>query len=305
MRFVLLAGRRLAGSVAFVLAVGLTALCIVRWVPGDPAAELALQGADARQLEAERTRLGADRSTWLHVQTWMKGLARLDLGTSTRFRRPVAGLVAERLTYTAGLALLALVVAFFVGLPLGILTGSEPGAWWSVAIGWVSVACVSCPPVIAVLGLLFLAVVTGWLSIAPGAIVVPLVALALPLAAAIERLQSQAMVDALSRPEMVAGAARGLPHARIVWRHAARQALAPVLGVSGVMVSSLFSGSLAVETVTAWPGIGRLLYEALVGRDLFLVAGCALAGAAIVAVANLAADLARAALDPRLQSHGA
>jgi peptide/nickel transport system permease protein len=89
--------------------------------------------------------------------------------------------------------------------------------------------------------------------------------------------------------------------ARLVWIHAARQSLRPVLGVYGIVIGTLFSGSLAVETITAWPGIGRLMYDALVGRDLFLVAGCALVGAVLIALGNVIADLIRAVADPRIR----
>jgi len=129
----------------------------------------------------------------------------------------------------------------------------------------------------------------------------PALALSLPLAAMLERLQAQATLEALSAPDLVAAAARGLPPARLVWIHAARQSLRPVLGVYGIVIGSLFSGSLAVEFVTAWPGLGRLMYDALVGRDLFLVAGCALAGAIFLAVGNLIADLVRSLVDPRVR----
>jgi peptide/nickel transport system permease protein len=143
-------------------------------------------------------------------------------------------------------------------------------------------------------------VTTELLSVSPGSYAVPTLALALPLAAGLERLQSQATAEAMTAPDLAAAAARGVPPARLVWVHAARQSLRPVLGVYGIVVGSLFSGSLAVEVVTSWPGLGRLTYEALVSRDLYLLAGCALAGATFIALGNLAADLLRALADPRV-----
>jgi peptide/nickel transport system permease protein len=130
---------------------------------------------------------------------------------------------------------------------------------------------------------------------------VPALALALPLAAMFERLQSQAVSDALRSDGLRAAAARGLSPRRLLWWHAARHALQPVLGVSGVMIAALFSGSVAVEVMTSWPGLGRLMLDALVGRDLYLVAGCALAGGTLVALGNFVADVLRAAADPRLR----
>ena len=163
----------------------------------------------------------------------------------------------------------------------------------------ISLALVSCPPIVGALALLLLGVRTGWLSIATGSLAVPALALALPLAAMLERLQSQATADAIAAPDIRAAAARGVPAWRLLWVHVSRQSLRPVLGVYGVVIGSLFSGSLAVEVVTAWPGLGRLMYGALIARDLFLVAGCALAGATMLALGNLAADLLSALIDPR------
>jgi peptide/nickel transport system permease protein len=127
-----------------------------------------------------------------------------------------------------------------------------------------------------------------------------MLALALPLAAMLERLQSQAAAEAFAAPDIVAAAARGVPVRRLIWIHAAKPAVRPVLGVAGIVVATLFSGSIAVETITGWPGLGRLMLDALLSRDLYLVSGCALAGAILVAVGNVVADILRAVADPRV-----
>jgi peptide/nickel transport system permease protein len=114
----------------------------------------------------------------------------------------------------------------------------------------------------------------------------------------IERLQSQATRDAMASPDLQAAAARGIPPARLIWVHAARQSLRPVLGVYGIVIGSLFSGSLAVEFATSWPGLGRLLYEGVRAGDVKLVAGCVFAGGVCLAVGNLIADGLRAWVDP-------
>lgn len=294
--------RRLLAGIAFVFVMALAALVLARLVPGDPTAELLLAGADRAAIAAERARLGVDQPLVTQVAAWATGLARLDLGTSTQFHQPVSGLLAERLGNTARLATLALLTATLVGLPLGLLTGAAPRGRLAMVVTPCSIALVSCPPVIGVLGLLFLAATTGWLSLAPGSLAVPVMALAAPLAATLERLQSQATREALTSPDLVAAAARGIPPFRLLWVHAARQSLRTVLGVYGLMIGSLFSGSLAVEMMTAWPGVGRLLYDALLGRDLFLVAGCALVGAALIAGGNVVADVLRAVADPRVRA---
>ncbi len=291
---------RVAVAGVFVLVVSSSALVLVRMAPGDAASELFLSGVDEQTVAAARQRLGLDQPVLSQWAGWMAGLARFDLGQSSRFRRPVAGLVADGMRNTASLAGLALLVAVALGLPLGVFTGTRPRSVLAGAVTVASIVLVCCPPIIGTLALLFLAATTGWLSVAPGHLLLPTLALALPLAAMLERLQSQAMAEAYGAPDIVAAAARGVPVGRLIWLHAGKQALRPVLGVAGIVLATLFSGSVAVETITAWPGLGRLMLDALASRDLYLVAGCALAGGVLVAAGNLIADLLRAAADPRV-----
>jgi peptide/nickel transport system permease protein len=133
---------------------------------------------------------------------------------------------------------------------------------------------------------------------------VPALALALPLAATLERYQSQALAEANDQRFVAASRARGASEIRALLRHAWPAALRPVLGLYGVMIGSLFSGSFIVEVVTAWPGLGRLMFDALIARDLYLVAGCAAAGAVFLAIGTLTADVLLAVTDPRVRHEG-
>jgi ABC-type dipeptide/oligopeptide/nickel transport system permease component len=168
-----------------------------------------------------------------------------------------------------------------------------------------SLLTLSVPPLISSLVLITIAARTGWLPVSgmdgPRHFVVPTLALAMPVAAMLERLQSQSIADALARPSATAARARGVPERLIVWRHGWRQSLGPILGIYGVIIGSLFSGSFAVEVVTSWPGLGQLMRDALMARDTYLVAGCAAAGAAFLAIGILAADIAHAFADPRVR----
>jgi peptide/nickel transport system permease protein len=171
------------------------------------------------------------------------------------------------------------------------------------------------PPLLTSLLLVFVAARTGWFPIAGmrsattphGGValdvlyhlVVPALAIALPLAATLERLQAQAMSEAITQPFVLAAFARGVPRSRIVWRHALRVALRPLAGVYGLIAGTVLSGSFTVEVIASWPGLGSLMLQALRARDIYLVAGCAAAGAVFLAVATLAADIALAAVDPR------
>ncbi len=138
-------------------------------------------------------------------------------------------------------------------------------------------------------------------AITGGSLLLPALALALPIAATLERLQARALSEALREPCLQAVLARGIPRRRAVWHHAFRLSLKPVLAVLGIIVGSVLSGSLVVEIVMSWPGMGDLMYQALLGRDMFLAAGCGAAASLLLACGVLASDLALASVDPRIR----
>jgi ABC-type dipeptide/oligopeptide/nickel transport system permease component len=294
--------RRIVAAASLVVIVSSAAFVLGHFAPGDATTDLFLSGAGADVIAARRAEFGLDRPLAAQFTHWAIGLAHFDLGTSLLYGRPVRELVGERATNSAELGASALLLAVGLGVPLGLLTGARPRGVLAVLVTPLSIALVACPPIIGALALSLLAARTGWLSIAPGSLAVPALALGLPFAAMLERLQSRATIETLASPDLVAAAARGIPPRRLLWVHAARQSLRPVLGVFGVLIGTMFGGSLAVEYITAWPGLGRLMYDGLVARDLFLVAGCVVVGAILLAAGNLAADVLRALVDPRVRA---
>jgi peptide/nickel transport system permease protein len=291
--------RRVLAALLLVFAVSSGALLLAQLAPGDFVATI---GKRPEEIAAERHRLGLDRPVHEQYVTWLKHTLTLDLGQSYQFEQPVTTVLAQGAGNTARLAILALLVATALGIPAGVVSGSSAG-WPSRLITAVSLAVLSVPPLIGSLVLLAFAARTGWLPVSgmgsAAHYVVPTLALALPVAAMLERLQSDSIAQALARPSSAAARARGIPESRVVWRHAWRQSLGPVLAIYGVVVGTLFSGSFAVEIVTSWPGLGRLMQQALMSRDTNLVAGCAAVGAAFLAIGILAADVAHVLSDPR------
>jgi peptide/nickel transport system permease protein len=306
--------RRAASGALLVLLVSSGALVLARLAP--PADAF---GTDPALLAAERHRLGFDRPLPEQYMAWLARGAQLDLGESLHFRRPVAALIKERAANTALLGLSALVLATALGVPVGVFTGSRRGGLLVAAARGVSLVLLSVPPLVMSLAMLLLAVRTGWLPAGGlpdiprdagplGALattlrylLLPSLALALPIAASIERLQSASIRTALAEPCMLAALARGVPWRRVLWRHALPLSLRPVLAIYGITIGSLLSGSFAVEVVLSWSGLGQLMYQALQARDLYLVAGCAATGALCLAAGIFMADLASAALDPRVE----
>ena len=307
--------RRLAFALFLVLAVSSASLLLARLAPGDFVTQSLGGQASQQTLDEQRARYGLDKSLAVQYRDWLAGAARLDLGYSMQYGRPVRSLIAERAANTAILAIAALLFATFIGLPLGVVAGSARRGVVAGAIRGGSIVLLSMPPLLTSLFLVFVAARTGWLPIsgmrsatvpADGALadllrhlVVPAAAIALPLAAMLERLQAQAMSEVVGQPFILAAAARGIPRSRIVWHSALKAALRPVAAVYGLVIGTLLSGSFAVEVITGWPGLGTLMLQALRARDIYLVAGCAGAGALFLACGTLVSDLALALVDPR------
>jgi peptide/nickel transport system permease protein len=305
--------RRLAFGVLLVFVVSSASLLLAGAAPGDYVTASLGAGVNAETAARTRARYGLDRSALDQYGSWLMRAVRLDFGRSLAYDRPVADLVPERAANTALLAMAALLVSTVIGLPLGILTGSRRGILATV-IRAASLALVSMPPLLTSLVLVFVAARTGWLPIGGMRsatadvnspfdlfrhMVVPVLALALPIAATFERLQAQSLTETVRQPFVLATLARGVAERRIVWRDALKAALGPVASMYGLVVGSLLSGSFVVEMVTSWPGLGRLMLDALRARDTYLVAGCAAAGSIFLAFGTLVSDAAVALVNPR------
>jgi ABC-type dipeptide/oligopeptide/nickel transport system permease component len=295
--------RRLLFAAFLVITVSSAALVLTRLAPGDYSNEVFGIGADPEAIETLRVRYGLDRPIAEQYREWLSRAVRFDFGRSLAYDQPVNELVPRRAANTAILALSALALATLLGIPLGIVTGSSRGGALTHATRAMSVLLVSMPPLLTSVALVFLAARTGWLPVGGmGTVrhmVVPVLALALPLAAMFERLQAQAMGDVIRQPFVVATLARGVPYSRIVWRDGLKAAMKPLASIYGLMVGTLLSGSFAVEIVTSWPGLGLLMLRALQARDVYLVAGCAAVGSIFLAVGTFLSDAALAFVDPR------
>ncbi len=311
--------RRALVAVLLVFVVSSAALLLTRLAPGDFTSEQILE-LDAAARARLRAEAGLDQPILQQYVRWIGGALRLDFGRSLIYSRPVTDMVAERLVNTSILGFAALLLATVIGVPLGIISGSSTHPL-SRLIRLVSLVCLSVPPLVASLVFVLLAARTGWWPIggmtsAAAAnlswsawladlvrhLPVPALALALPIAATLERVQAQSVAEAMTHAFVRAGLARGITRTRAVLAHAWRGSLGPVLGLYGIIIGTLFSGSFVVEIVTSWPGLGRLLFDALRARDLYLVAGCVAAGAAVLAVGMFTADVVHAWVDPRVRS---
>jgi len=284
---------RVAFALFLVLSVSSASLVLTHLAPGDyVSGTLGIEGS--RHTAAEmRERLGLNKSLVTQYREWLTAAVHFDFGRSLLYDRPVRDLIPERAVNTAILALAAVTVATLLGIPLGIIAGSRPGAVIPHVIRAASMVLLSMPPRSAITP------PSGATVDLLQHLLIPAAAIGLPLAAMIERLQAQAISEVLAEPYVLATLARGLPRSRVIWRHAFKASLRPVASVYGLIVATLLSGSFVVEVITAWPGLGSLMLDALRTRDVYLVVGCAGTGAVFLAAGTLLSDLALVAVDPR------
>jgi len=301
--------RRLASILPTVLGVVVLVFAFLHAVPGDPVEIMLGESATAADVAGMRQALGLDQPWPAQLARFVAGLARGDLGESLAFRAPVSKVIAARLPATLELAAAALALALVLAIPLGVAAASWPGSIIDRVARSASLAGVSVPSfVTGPLLVLVFSIGLGWLPISgrDGAahLVLPAVTLAFGMIAILTRLTRTAMLAALTADHLRTARAKGASPVRVTIVHALRTALSPVVTVIGLQAGALLSGAVVIETIFAWPGVGRLLVQAIGARDYPLVQGCVLTIAVTYVVVNLATDVAHELLDPRLRDDG-
>jgi len=315
-------GRRLLGSVPVLAIVILGCFALLEAAPGDAVdAYVVSVGGDAGLIEQLRTDWGLDQSPALRLAVYVGALARLDLGQSLAFSRPVLDVVLERLPTTLLLMGSATALSFCLGSALGILAGARPGSFRDRALSIGSLAIYAIPGFWLGLVLIILFSVrlrwlpgAGFETIASGKtglgragdiamhLVLPVCSLGLIYLALYLRVMRAAMAEVWRMDFILAARARGIARRRIVLAHVARNALLPVVTVLGLQSAAMLGGSIVIESVFAIPGIGRLAQEAVSARDMPLLLGVMLVSAVVVILINLAVDLLYTLIDPRVGS---
>jgi len=317
-------GRWLARRVlqaALTLAIALVLLfLLVHVLPGDPLAREGDRALTPQQAEALRARYGLDRPLAGQLLVFLGGLVRGDLGVSIEYGRPVTGLLLERLPATLLLGGTVLLLNFTIGLWLGVRQAVRKDSREDRWITTLSLAGYATPSFW--LGLVLAGFVgVRWRLLPPAGmrdpmgsgsalataldvlrhLVLPAITLSAVSIAGAMRYQRSAMLEVLRLPYIVTARAKGLPEPRVVWRHAWRNALFPVLTLLGLWLPILVSGSVFVESVFAWPGLGSLAIAAVNNRDYPLLMGSAVLVATLVVLGTLLSDAAYAVLDPRVR----
>jgi ABC-type dipeptide/oligopeptide/nickel transport system permease component len=301
-RFVL---RRIGYAAISLLLLSLTIFIFVR-VTGDPTVLLVEPGASRADVEALQKELGLDRPFIVQYGYFMAGLARGDFGRSFYYRTPVLELYLSRLPNSLLLAVAAMAMSLVIGIPSGIIAAVRVNGWWDSAGKIFALLGLSMPSFwVGLLLILFFSVFLGWLpSSGSGTawhILMPAFALGWYFAAAHMRLTRSSMLDVLGSEYVKLARLKGLPEALVIGKHAFKNALIPVLTLAGINLVLMVNVAVVVETVFAWPGIGRLLYEGITFRDFPVVQGVVIIGGAMIVLVNLLVDILYALIDPRIR----
>ncbi len=279
---------------------------LVHIVPGDPVQQMLGEGARAEDLQQLRHALGLDRPLLVQYGRYLAGLVRGDWGQSIRFQTPVLRAVLQRYPATLELALVGLLVCAAIGIPAGVLAAHRRGRPADRAVGLFTLLGLSLPnfalgPVL----ILLFSIQLGWLPVSgrqgPASLVLPAVTLGAALAAILTRMVRSSMIEELSSDYVRTARAKGLPESAVLFRHAFRNALIPIVTILGLQLGTLLAGTIVTESIFSWPGIGRLTVQAIAARDYPLLQGCILVIAFSYVLVNLLTDFIYALVDPRVR----
>ncbi len=306
--------RRLGVGILTLFAASIVVFAVLELVPGDPAQLMLGINATDETLAALREQMGLNQPVLARYADWMVGMLTGDFGQSYTYSVPVIDLIGERVVVSLPLAVIALLLSTAIAIPVGIYSAARRGsAPDTIAMGTAQIG-VAIPNFWFALLLVYVFAVgfrlvpaggfPGWSAgIWPAfkALILPAIALALPQAAILARVTRSALIEVLGEDYIRTARAKGLPRNRVLWRHALRNAMIPVLTILGLQFAFLVAGTIIIENVFYLPGLGRLVFQAITQRDLIVVEGVVILLVATVIIVNLLVDLSYALVDPRLR----
>jgi peptide/nickel transport system permease protein len=298
--------RRLIGLVPVALGVATLTFALIHLVPGDPVIAMLGENAAPVDIAAMRHQLGLDRPLAVQYVTYLAGLLHGDLGSSISFHESVSSIIAARLPATMELAAAGLAVAVLISFPLGFIAGARPGgaadfAAMAFAIIGISVPHLYLGPLLMIIFSLHL----EWLPLTGrggfGHLVLPAITMGTALAGILARMLRQSLVQVRGADFIRTARAKGIGEFHALAAHGLRNALTPVVSLLGLQAGALLTGSIVTEIIFSWPGIGRLMIEAISARDYPLAQGCVLVFALTYVLVNLLTDIAYSLIDPRVR----
>ncbi len=305
--------RRLISIVPVLWLVSILVFSLIHLVPGDPVLVILGTTAEKTQVETMRHKLGLDQPLWLQYGKWMGGLVRGNLGHSIISDEPVMDMILRRLPTTLTVAAAALLLSLSISVPAGILSSLRHNSYTDYIFMGLVILAVSMPSFwLALLFILLFSVklkllpMMGWVSIFSNFsegikyLILPALSLAFILAALVARMTRSSMLEVLREDYIITALSKGTPKRLIVFKHALKNAFAPVLTIIGFQIGFLLGGTVVIEDIYSIPGVGRLIFTAITNRDYPVVQGCILMVTVVYVFVNAAVDLAYAYFDPRV-----
>ncbi|MBI1295645.1 ABC transporter permease subunit [bacterium] len=306
--------RRIWQLVPVILLISIGVFMIIHLIPGDPAEIIAGPNATDEQLAALRQRYGLDQPLWMQYLIWLRNIFSGDLGVSYLNNYPVAQLIGQRISATVEVALAALLIGILIAFPLGIWAAVRPGSFGDVLTTLFSALAFAMPGYYLLI-LLILIFSVHWQILPPSgrpdfaddpvlylrSLFMPAFTLGIGVAASLVRYLRTALLEVMSQDYLRAAKAKGLSERLILVRHALPNALIPVVTILGLQLGDLLSGAIIVESIYAWPGVGRLTIQAIERRDYQLLQANVLFIVIVFLVVNLITDLAYGWIDPRIR----
>ncbi|MDX2141255.1 MAG: ABC transporter permease [Chloroflexota bacterium] len=298
--------RRFLLSIPTIIGVTLLVFIILFLAPGDPAQMILGPRGTPEQVDALRQQLGLDRPVFEQYLRWLGGVLTGNLGQSIAARQPATTLITQQMPYTLTLALSAIVLIVVCAIPIGVFSAVRRNSWADKGLSAGSMFFYSLPDFwLAIMLMLVFAIQLRWLPISGAgswqAVILPALALGLPHVGTVSRLMRAEMIDVLGEHYIRTAHAKGLSPIHVNYGHALRNALAPIIVYLFLTIPWLLGGAVIVETIFAYPGIGRLMFQSILSRDLPVVQGILLIIATSTVVFNLLGDFVTAQLDPRIR----
>lgn len=310
-------GSRLLTLALTLFAAAVLVFLVLEVLPGDPAALILGVNARPDTLAALHHAMGLDRPAIVRLFAWLGAILVGDFGESFTYHVPVAGLIVDRIGVSLPLALLAIAVSTAIAIPTGVFAAANRGRAGDTLTMAAAQVGVAVPNFwLGLLLILLFSVKLAWFpasgfpgwggGVWPGvrALILPALALALPQGAILARITRASMLETLAENYMRTALAKGLSPGRALWRHALPNALIPVVTILGLQFSFLLAGTIIIENVFTLPGLGRLVFQAIAGRDLIVVQALVVLLAGSVIVVNFFVDIAYVLIDPRLRAQG-
>ena len=279
---------------------------LIHLVPGDPIQQMLGEGAAAADIAAARHAYGLDVPLGEQYVKYWHGLLHGDMGRSLRFNQNVGHIITQAYPYTLQLTVAALLVALCLAIPAGVRSAVRRNRWDDRVLSFVSLLGLSFPNfALGPILILFFAIDLGWLPVSgagpPLHLILPAITMGGALAAILTRMVRTSMLEELSQDYIRTARAKGLPERTVVYRHALRNAMIPVLTVVGLQFGAMLAGAIVTETIFSWPGIGRLTIQAISNRDYYLVQGCILVIGLTYVLVNFLTDLTYSFFNPRIR----